>query len=288
MRLEESLLSSPFVFRFPMNHERIKDSIKRFGLLKPIEFLEVKGEVLLYDGARRVLSLLELGQKELDFFTIVQGDPKELFVKKVVEELSRRELNPVEKARILKNYEALGGEERDLPFPVKRKELLFIEGLSQKEKELFVKWRLPERAVELLEGFSREEVEALFRFLEHLHLNYNNFRDIVHMLKDISLRDRVPFKELVEGLKEENSLDTLKSRIFKMRYPRFSKAMDRFKWFVRKNLPENLKVHPPPYFEGDVWRIEGLFSGTEEIDRIIEGLERLKNFIKERGWVCEG
>ena len=288
MRLEENLLNSPFVFRFPMDHKKIKGSIERFGLLKPIEFLEVDGELLLYDGARRVLSLLELGRKELDLFTIIQGDPRELFIRKVVEELSIRDLNPVEKAKILKSYESLGGEEKDLPFPVRRRELLFIEGLSQKEKELFVKWRLPDKAVELLEGLPREEVEALFNSLEHLHLNYNNFRDIVGMLKDISLRDGVPFKELLEDLKKENSLEALKSRIFKMRYPRFSVAMERFKEFTRNNLPDNLKVHPPPYFEGDVWRIEGLFSGAEEIDRIMEGLKRLKNFIKERGWIREG
>ena len=288
MRLEESLLNSPFIFRFPMDHGRIRDSIEKFGLLKPIEFLEVDGKPLLYDGARRILSLLELGQKELDLFTVIHGDPKDLLIKKVIEELSRRDLNPVEKARVFRCYEVLGGKERDLPFPVKKEEFLFIESLSQKEKELFVKWRLPERAVELLKDLSREEVEVLFRSLGHLHLNYNNFRDIVGMLRDISRRDGVPFKELVERLKGESSLGSLKSRIFKMRYPRFSKAMERFKSFVRENLPDNLKVYPPPYFEGEVWRIEGLFSGAEEVDKIIGGLKSLRRFIEERGWACEG
>ncbi len=280
VEVRDELLKSPFIYSFPLESLELKESISSFGILEPIKITE---KYVLYDGGKRVKALLDLGIREVEA-EIVRGDSKELLKLKFVKDKAVKSLNVIEVANALSSFLSFGGKPSELG--VRNEDvryLMFIKDLEDWEKILFLKWKLPPKAVDILNIPERKEILSL---LSSLPLNYGHIRDILGWSRDISLRDGISMVDVIKNAMEGLShlspgrrLEIFKKNLLRMRYPVYYSSMEEVKEKIENVIPENIKIEPPPYLEGERWRLGGSFSSGEELDRIIEGLKKVKNII---------
>ncbi len=290
VKITPETLKSPFIYRFPLETSGIKPSIERFGLIEPVVFVKKGQGKALLDGGRRVKAFLELGREYIEG-VVTEGDPDELFFKKIVKDISLGKLNPVEKAHIVSHFQGsplaskvfqlLSVKERSIPLYIK------LSGLKEGTKELFLRWRLTESILgdAVWEGF--QNADRVFEVLSELPLNAKHLREILSHVYAISKRHKKEPMELLEGILKripENipsprKLSLLKGILTALRYPQlraWERGVMEIVERVKKESGGKVTVHPPPFFEGRVWRMECSFSSGKELGGAIKALEKIK------------
>jgi ParB family chromosome partitioning protein len=99
VKLSELKTDKALKVRKEFDKERIEElakSLKR-GMLHPIIAVEKNGTLVVVAGYRRLKALERLGVEET-YVAVIKGDDKEAFMKAIVENLLRRDLNPIEQA----------------------------------------------------------------------------------------------------------------------------------------------------------------------------------------------
>ena len=137
-------------------------------------------------------------------------------------------------------------------------------------------------ATQFLE-FAGEDQAELGRLLSELKLGENTLKEVLTLLREISLRDGLEVRELVKGEIEGMVLDTTDSKVHKtnrvrkrlreMRYPRLTELENAFHEKRRGlGLSPGISLHPPSYFEGDKLMVEFRFGNMGEFKAIISKL----------------
>lgn len=115
------------------------------------------------------------------------------------------------------------------------------------------------------------------------------------LLSDIAGRDGIGCEEIlllpdIEAILENDNesapkrLEKLKNALYKLRYPRHSAALSRFRRHVKDlALPTNMKITPVPYFESKRLMIEIVYEHENGLDEEIEAIKRISeiNLVKE-------
>ncbi len=290
VKITPETLKSPFIYRFPLETSGIKPSIERFGLIEPVVFVKKGQDKALFDGGRRVKASLELGWEYIEG-VVTEGDPDELFFKKIVKDISLRELNPVEKAHVVSHFQGsplaskvfqlLSVKERSIPLYIK------LSGLKEGTKELFLRWRLTESILgdAVWEWF--KDINGVFEVLSELPLNAKHFKEILSLAGTISRKHKKEslrfLKEVLERipktLPSPGKLSLLKGILANLRYPQlraWERGVVEIVERVKKESGGKVAVHPPPFFEGRVWRMECSFSSGKELGGAIKALEKIK------------
>ncbi len=300
----------PFCMSFNFNLGPLKASIEGLGILNPPYLLRNSDASFgVVAGYRRLLALRELCWSDT-VCQILPDDfpPFEALLLNLHDNLVHRHLNSVEKGMVLNRLTRFLPKEEIvthfmpiLGIPSNRQTLEHFLGLEELEKPIRVSVateRVSLRVAGLmrnLEGNDRLKVNELFTALK---LSFNQQWEVIQWIIEIASREGRPPKEvleedaLMEIVNNSKMSNPIKSKaIVKMlrerRFPSLVKAEYAFKKGVSKlSLPQGVKIIPPPFFEGEKYRLEIGFSQGEELKEKAErlshlpGLEQITDFWK--------
>lgn len=288
-----------FSMTFHPNLEALRRSIGHVGLVQPIIARE-KSQGLGYQvisGFKRLTVCEQLGLKEIEAFSYRKSELGDLegFHMALHENLTTRGLNLIEKSMVLhklihrfglseesvaRDYMPMLGLQPSLKILGKVSQLVQLRAGIKRyivEEEVSL-----ENAAQLFE-FSPEDQAEIGRLVSKLKLGENKLKEVLTFLREISLRDGMTVRELVRGEIEAIASDVSLSKVQKthrvrrrlreMRYPRLTELEKEFRE-KRKGLglSPGISLQPPPYFEGDTFRLEFGFTDVEEFKAILAKL----------------
>lgn len=279
------LEDTTFLITFLPKLESLLASVQRGGLIEPLLIRQRQdGRYQLICGFKRAEVLRLLGVSEVEAFVYPQGTLDDLqALQLTVGHNLTHPLNLIEKAQALDKLRALGVPEREvidqyLPLFELQPHIRMLEqvtdllGLERKLQEYMVQEDLSLSASALLLQLDKESQQAILPLLEALRPGENRIKEIISFLREISLRDTVPIPSLlakgnIGKVLEDHETPRAQRieqvrRVFKeMRFPRLTTMEGKFAGYKRSlSLPPQISFHPPPFFEGEQFRMELRFK----------------------------
>ncbi len=295
------LSDETFSVNFMPELQCLRTSLQTVGLIQPVLLKKVKDHFQIVSGFRRIRILRDLGWNALPAIVFEERDSNDLtfFLLGLQENLTTRGFNAVEKAialqKLISRFQVEPSEvvKTYLPlFSLEPNEKILNTYLSLAEMEDEVKaYVLKEEVsrsnIRLLAKMSSEDRLALLPLLSRLRLGENRLREMLTLLMEISRRDRVRMKEILDRpdlqplLSQENLTSTqrterVKSVLLNLRYPKLRELEEEFEKRVKRlRLPEGVSLRPSPYFEARGLRMEVQFKSMEEYRSILSYLSQL-------------
>ena len=290
-----------FSINFEPDLGRLKTSVEQIGMVAPIWLRRKRRGFQIINGFRRFDVARMVGETHLQALIWEEEilDDRSAFEMGLHENALTRPLNIAEKALVLDKL--LG------PFSVPRDEavrvylplmglephesvlntVLVINTFSPDVKRYAVSRRLSLANMGLLAMFSPREREALCQFLSPLRVGENVLKEILTFTREICRRDRMEIEGLISDqriskvfsdsrLSGPQKIQTLRSLLRTKRYPRFSGLEERFmRWRKGITVSPQVTISPPPFFEGDRFKVAFSFKNREDYQAIVEDLRSL-------------
>jgi len=128
---------------------------------------------------------------------------------------------------------------------------------------------------------------AVLSLISPLKLGENRLRELLTLLEEISRRNRCEEKDIVQQpeievilsqkeLTPSQRTERMKRVLTSLRYPKLNlleKAFEKKRKDL--NLPSNMSLHHPPFFEGRGLKIEFQFETIEEYQAMLSALSAL-------------
>jgi hypothetical protein len=288
-----------FIVTAGKNTDNLKSSISQIGLLYPpyLIYSETSECYRIVCGYLRIEALLQLGIQEAPARVFdSKTDEKKLSLFSFYDNLSHRKFNPVENAniveRLLKYYpeEKIIGDFLPLlgipPSVISLDNILSIIKLENEIKEAILKETLTEKNAVRLSYMEKDERLCLFRLFGRVNFSASKQAEIIENCRDISIRDKLSISEIVEDKEIDETLrnnkltlsqkgDRIRLYIKKKRFPRLISSEKRFLSFIKNiELPPEADLSPPPFFEGETYRIKIDFTTSKSLSRALEILKR--------------
>ncbi len=297
------LSDETFSINYQPDLKRLRASIEEIGLIQPVLLRKKLTGYQIICGFRRVAITKELGKSEIEsrVFEEKERDDFSLFNLSLHENLTGRGFNMVEKAMILEKLihlfqiEPTVVIERFLPLlslEPHEKILNTFLSLARMEDEIktyVLREEVSRSNIRRIASFSSGDQRAILSLLLPLKLGESRLRELLILLKEISRIDQCSIEEIVtrpemrailseKEMTPPQKADRIKKVLMDLRYPRMRKREEKFREGLRKlNLPGNLFLIPPPFFEGKGMKAEFQFETKEEYQRIIRSLSNLAN-----------
>jgi ParB family chromosome partitioning protein len=305
------LAPGTFCMSFHFDLERLKASIDEFGLLNPPYLLrkpERTFAVVL--GYRRLLAVKNLGWKEVKC-QILPGDfsPLTALLLNLNDNLIHRQLNNIEKCMVLQRLQLyLGRKEiiKDflplLGLPANRQTIEVcsrLEGLEEVIRVSVAMERISLRVAGLMADFERDDRLAVNDLLLSCKWSFNQQWEVLQWIREISEKEGCSIKQILgeEGIRgvldntrisKPQKIKRIVAHLKVRRFPSLITAHDSFrKGLTRLSLPPGVTIVPPRFFEGNIYRLELIFAGGEELKEKItalahtSGLEKVTDFWRE-------
>jgi len=295
------LSDETFSVNFMPDLQSLRSSIKAVGLIQPVLLRKEKDHYRIVCGFRRIWVLKELGVFEIPAMVFEEKEPSdlELFVLSLRENLTTRGFNAVEKAIALQKLihrfqlEHSEGVKTYLHlFSLEPNEKILNTYLSLAEmedeiKRFVLKAEVSRSNIRLLAQMSSEDRMALLPFLSLLKLGENRLREMFTLLSEISRRERISIKGVIDrpdiqGILSQKELtpiqrtERVKKVLMGLRYPKMRRMEEEFEEKRKElNLPSGVSLHHPPYFEGNGLKAEFQFETMEEYKAILSYLFQL-------------
>ncbi len=288
-----------FCMAFHPNLDSLRRSIGQVGLLQPIIIREKSGGsgCQVVCGFKRLTACEQLGLKEIEAFSYRESALGDLegFHMALHENLTTRGLNLIEKSMVIDKLIHQFGVSKEpiardyLPMLGLQPSLRVLGVVSQlvllldEIKRYIVEEKVSlENASQFLE-FSPEDQEEIGRLVSKLKLGENKLKEVLTFLREVSLRDGLTVRDLVRGEIEVVSSDITLSRVQKthrvrrrlreMRYPQLMELEQEFREKQRGlGLSPGISLNPPPYFEGETFKLEFGFKDVGEFKAIVSRL----------------
>lgn len=297
------LTDQSYIFTYDPPLSTLITSIRQIGIINP-PVLEQKSETTyrIVAGLKRILALKQLKETKLraTIYHTETGEPDyRMFLFALYENLGTRALNVIEKANILyKLFHRYKISQNTI-----KKEFLPLLGLGENPQVIDRYVKLVELEDDLklsiLEDFisidmavsmqklARTERQVIFQLFQELKLGKNQQKEFFRLLLDLSVSREQPVATILSAdpiravlsdarLASGHKMNKIKENLFKLRYPRFSKTEDAFGELKRElRLPPSINFHPPPFFEGNNYRIDFVFKSASDYEKILKVLNSI-------------
>jgi ParB family chromosome partitioning protein len=297
-RGEVDLSDETFRISYGFELQELVRSIGKVGLIQPPILQEISPRrYRVVCGFKRVLALGELGYQQFTAALLPEDvRERDAFLINLYENLSQRNLNQVETAITidkLKKYFSLEETQGDfLPLlglgkslPLMRVYESILE-LGGEIKMGLAEGAITREIVPMLLTFSSHERLILFQFLKRLQLSRSKQVEVVENLYIIKERDAVAVDTILTHEEVEEILsdrktglvaqgDRIREYVRKLRYPQLSKAEEDFRKKKNRLELKGIDLIPPPYFEGEEFRISFSFTTVREYKKKIELLRSI-------------
>jgi ParB/RepB/Spo0J family partition protein len=292
------LSDETFSVNFMPDFTKLRSSIEAVGLIQPVLLRKKPSGYQIICGFRRISIFHELRMSEIEsrVFGEKETDQSNLFSISLHENLATRGFNAVEIAIAL--------EKLVHPFQLDRaavvKTFLPLFSLEPNEKILNTYLTLAQMEDEVKTFVLKEEVSrsnirrlatlnphdriAILSLVSPLKLSESRLREILILLEEISRRNQYTEKDIVQRsdiqailsqkeLTSSQKTDRLRKILMDLRYPRMRGMEEKFERKKRElNLPSNISLRHPPFFEGKGLRAEFQFETIEEYRSIVSSL----------------
>jgi len=279
----------------------LSQSLRTVGLINPPTVQgRTDGRWRIVAGFRRCALCKEHGAETIPAWCVEYSAPElPLFVWAVCDNAGVRPLNAVECATALAKLHGrfkVPKEElatRYMPLLNLSPSLELVErylslaGLAEPMRQWLAEDRLShEAALELLK-MAEEDAGALFALISALRLGKNHQRELIRLAMDVARRESLPINELLASAelqrvlaqedlspahKTERALAWLRER----RFPRLAAAQRCSTELIRRlRLPGNIRLEPPPNFEGAEWQCRIRFSRAQELQQAAQRLQEM-------------
>lgn len=286
-----------FLVTFLPDLKPLMASLKLVGLLEPLILREkADGTYQIVCGFKRAEALRHLAVSEAAAFVYPQGELDNLrALALTIGHNITRPLNLVEKAQALKKLLDFGVSEREVidgylpllalqPHMSMLKQVRDLLALERGVREYLVQEDLSLTAAARLLDLGREGQKAILPLLLALRPGENRVKEIISFLREISLRDGVPVSSILtrEDIGElladaqtprPQRLEQLRRIVKQVRFPLLTAMEERFAAYKQSiTLPPQISFQPPPFFEGEEFRMELRFKDFKEFRELVASL----------------
>ena len=277
-----------FCMSYGFDNSALRRSISHVGIInKPYIYKDNKGVIEVVTGYRRILALKELNIKEIKCFDLTDSGMSSFDMLKfaIYDNLFIREYNVVEKSLIINRLISLVKDNNSI------NEIIFLINISYKDYGLILKIKDLDKSIKksiALNSLNLKTLEQLVNldmdsqiicnsWISKLNLSFNQQIQFIDLIIDISRIEKKPISKLLDdeyyrGLfadqkkntpqKAKEIIDSLRQR----RNPDYSKYKHIFETRVRKlQLPKNIKISHPRYFESEFYHVEIEFKDGNEL-----------------------
>lgn len=259
----------------------VVESLRELGQLNPVVLLD-RIPRLIVCGFRRIRALQQLGRTQVlaHLFPESAGNALHPFELALRENLSHRQLDPLEKARAIDKLQSLCRMSRDRLLQV----YFPLLGLAPHETVLagyaalhavhpllrrcLLEGSLTLSSVEVLARRSHQEQSRFASLMSAVRLSASLQKKVLGLLEDLSGMSDVPLDEPLQDAEIRSMLedarlspfqkgDRLHAILYRARNPRLSSARERFQEKRdRLDLPGSIRIIPHPFFETNDIRVE--------------------------------
>jgi len=295
------LSDDTYSVNFAPDLQRLRSSIEQIGLIQPV-LLRKKGDhYQIVCGFRRISVMKDLGKSEIEsrVFEEKETDELQLFSLSLSENLTTRGFNAVEKAialeKLVRRFQVDPAAviKTFLPFfslEPNEKILNTYLSLAQMEGEIktyVLKEEVSRSNIRKLSALTPDDRMAIFSLISRLKLGENRLREALTLLEEISRRNQCKEKDIVQRseiqailsqkeLTPSQKTERIKKVLTDLRYPKLNQMEKAFEKNRKDlNLPSNISLHHPPFFEGKGLKIEFQFETAEEYQSIVSFLSLL-------------
>jgi hypothetical protein len=282
-----------------LDSRQVLNSLREIGQLNPVILLEQKSKMAIVGGFRRIQAMRRLGMPRAlaRILSSEDADTTKAFEIALWDNLSHRELNPLEKARVLFKLKGLCGipqdrlAERYLPMlglapnaNVLRSYLLLHE-IHSGLRQCLVDGRLTHTSLEYLAEMTFPAQESVASLMGKIRLSASLQKKLLGELNDLAgmtgntfeapLRDPQVLEVLDNAAlspfqKGEKVYDIL----YRMLNPSLSQAIERFNAQKKRlGLPGSIRINAYPFFEEPGLRVEFDATDAEHFRRLAAALE---------------
>ena len=164
---------------------------------------------------------------------------------------------------------------------------LSLARMEDEIKTYVLKEEVSRANIRKLSALSPDDRTALLSFISHLKLGENRLRELLTLLEETSRRSHATVKEIAgrpelqdflsqRELTASQKTERVKKVLTGLRYPELNQLEKAFEKKRKElNLPPNISLHHPPFFEGKELKIEFQFESMEEYRSILKSLSSL-------------
>jgi len=295
------LSDDTFSINYLPDLQSLRSSIKEIGLIQPVLLSRRPDGYQIICGFRRISIMKELGKSEIEsrVFEEKETDEFQLFSLSLHENLTTRGFNAVEKAialdKLIHRFQIDPAMiiKTFLPFfslEPNEKILNTYLSLTRMEDEIkmyVLKEEVSRSNIRRLAGLASDDQLAILLLISPLKLGENRLREVLTLLEEISRRNQCTVKEIVKRpevqailsqkeLTPSQKTEHIKKVLMALRYPKMQQLEEKFgKRKKSLNLPSNLSLYHPPFFEGKGLKVEFQFDTMEEYKAILKSLSSL-------------
>jgi ParB/RepB/Spo0J family partition protein len=280
---------------------KLRSSIQDAGLIQPVLLRKKSAGYQIVCGFRRLSVMKELGKSEIEsrVFEEKEMDEFQLFSLSLYENLTTRGFNAVEKAialdKLIHRFQihptvvvktflpsfSLEPHEKILDT------FLSLARMEDEIKTYVLKEEVSRANIRRLSALTPDDRMALLSLISPLKLGENRLREILTLLEETSRRNQSTVKEIagrpeIQAILSQKELtpsqktERVKKALLGLRYPKLNQLEKEFEKKRKDlNLPSNLLLHHPPFFEGKGLKMEFEFESIEEYQTILSALSAL-------------
>ena len=296
----EQIDTTDVTFRITTNSntKELVRSLSAIGLLHPPVLVKKGTRLTIVCGFRRIAASAALKFTSIPV-RILPANVSRMKCARIAisDNAFQRALNVVEQARAFKLIRRFTGRSTvclevalSTGLPASRKamdRLLAVADMPIRLQNAIVDGYIAVPVALQIKRLLTEDTAALCRFFHKINAGLNVQRELLALLTEISFRDDISIAELIEHADVHALLENQASsapqkvaqlrRIFKARrYPELSKAEEAFKQTLKSlKLNPRIKLQPPPFFEGQSYRLTLTIESRQQLKRLQPELEKL-------------
>ena len=260
----------------------VRDSLHQVGQLNPVILLAQKPQMAIVCGFRRIHALKQLGMRRAvaRIFSDTDHDTTKIFELALWDNLSHRQLDPLEKARVLFKLQNMcdvpGDKLASVYLPIlglapSRKVLdiyVLLNGIHPELRHCLVEGRLTLSSLEYLAELPTGIQECVASLMNRIRLSASLQKKLLNVLDELASVSGNAFDAPLKGAQvlmilEDAGLSPFQKgekvydSLYRLMNPRLSQMVDRFT--ARKKslkLPGAIQINAHPFFEDPGFRVE--------------------------------
>lgn len=281
--------------------------------LKPRTTKGLAKKYVVVSGYKRIKVCKSLGMSEIPAHVTNESE-KQCLLLNLHENVTTRRLNEIEKALALKKLIEFGVMKDKIvseflpllnlaPYPKVLEDYVNLVGLEEEIKLQVANDKIPPgNALQLIEFGKQERLEICY-LIKELNLSVNKQKEFIRLLYEIARREKSSVSSHPKGnlsfieniIGKDKVRKILRNKKFsipqkgerviwelrKRRFPALSDLEVEFEKVIRElKLPSEITIKPPPYFEGENYKIELRFKSTPKLKALLKYLQQVGNSSK--------
>ncbi len=284
-----------------LNSTSMLASLQEIGQVNPVLLLESRdSRKTIICGFRRLRALRKLGRRSAISRILVadQYSPLQAFGLALWDNLSHRQINPLEKARVISALTTIFGVDQEtvvqtylpiLGLPAQKKILrdyLSLHSVHSDLRRLFIEGRLTLSSITCLAGMSHEARHQFASLIGKIRLSASRQREALDLIQELAVVTNTRQGEILQQpevlavlndarLSPFQKGEKICKLLYRWRNPHISLAAERF--LAKKKqlgLPVSIRITPEPFFETSRLHIEFDVSSPQDFRDVANALQK--------------